>query len=92
VNRRPTSEKPRRLRPAQLAGNFSKRFDEIEQKRAALIARLTAMGDKATAHPSHKRARTLLNASFRRASLVQRIAILEAADWLIGLIEMSPMV
>ena len=89
MNRRPAGDKPRLARRSRPAGSFSKRFDALEQRREALLHRLAAIGHKAAAHPSHKRARTLLNASFRRASLVQRIAILQAADWLINLIEAS---
>jgi hypothetical protein len=87
VNRRTASNRPRRAR--QATGSFSKRFEDLEQKRTALLARLAAFGERAPAHPSHKRALTLLNASFRKASLVQRVAIVEAAAWLIDLIEVS---
>jgi len=41
-------------------------------------------------HPSVKRARKLLNATFRSASVAQRAAILHAAEWLICLIERTP--
>ena len=42
-------------------------------------------------HPGHGRARTLLNTTFRKAKLVQRAAILEAADWLIAVIDRATM-
>lgn len=66
---------------------FRSRYDALEQRRAELIARLGALGEKATAHPAHGRARTLLNTTFRKASLVQRAAVLEAADWLIAVLD-----
>ena len=68
---------------------FRSRYDALEQRRAELIARLGALGDKAAAHPAHGRARTLLNTTFRKATLVQRAAVLEAADWLITILDRS---
>ena len=59
----------------------------FEARRAALIARLTSLGEAARRHPGHKRALTLLNATFRRAKLAQRLAILQAAAWLIDILE-----
>ena len=54
-------------------------------------ARLEALGERARATPAHGRARTLLNTTFRKAKLVQRAAILEAADWLIAVIDRTTM-
>ena len=71
------------------AATFRSRYDALEQRRAELIARLGALGDKAAAHPAHGRARTLLNTTFRKATLVQRAAVLEAADWLITILDRS---
>ena len=45
------------------------------------------MAKTSSPHPALRRARTLLNTTFRKASLVQRAAILEAADWLITIID-----
>lgn len=73
------------------AATFRSRYDALEQRRAELIARLGALGDKAAAHPAHGRARTLLNTTFRKATLVQRAAVLEAADWLITILDRSMM-
>ena len=66
---------------------FRERYDEIEARRAALIERLTLLGDTARRHPAYKRALTLLNTTFRRARLAQRLAILQAAAWLIDVLE-----
>jgi hypothetical protein len=71
--------------------SFRARYDALEQRRADLMARLAALGERAQQHPGHGRARTLLNTKFRKATLVQRAAILEAADWLIMLIDRSMM-
>jgi hypothetical protein len=75
--------------PRTDTSNFRRRYDALEQRRANLMARLAALGEKARHNPAHGRARTLLNQTFRRASLVQRAAILEAADWLINLLDRS---
>ena len=83
---------PRRRSPdseAPAGRSFRGRYDALEQRRADLIARLGALGDGARANPAHGRARKLLNETFRSASLVQRAAILEAANWLINLIDRS---
>ena len=69
--------------------SFRARYDALEQRRADLIARLGAFGERARANPAHARARKLLNETFRGASLVQRAAILEAAAWLIALLDRS---
>jgi len=73
------------------ASNFRARYDALERRRDELIVRLAALGAKAGPHPAHGRARTLLNTTFRKASLVQRAAVLEAADWLIALLDRTTM-
>ena len=71
--------------------NFRQRYDALEQRRAELTARLAALGETARANPAHGRARTLLNQTFRKASLAQRAAILEAASWLIAVLDKTTM-
>lgn len=71
--------------------SFRHRYDALEDRRTALMDRLTTLGEKAAAHPAHGRARTLLNATFRKATLVQRAAILEAAEWLITVLDRTTM-
>jgi len=67
--------------------SFRKRYDEVEAHREKLIARLSGLGAAAAAHPGYRRARTLLNDAFRQNSLAQRVAILQAASWLIDVLE-----
>lgn len=71
--------------------NFRQRYDALEQRREELIARLASLGEKAQANPAHGRARTLLNQTFRKASLAQRAAVLEAADWMIAVLDKATM-
>ena len=66
---------------------FRQRYDDIEARRVVLIARLTSLGEAAQGHPAYKRALTLLNTTFRRAKLAQRLAVLQAAAWLIDVLE-----
>jgi hypothetical protein len=68
---------------------FRSRYDALEQRRAELLARLEAMDEAPRANPAYGRARTLLNTTFRKAKLVQRAAILQAADWLIVVLDRS---
>lgn len=81
----------RRDRPSQSPQtsepNFRNRYDDLERKRDVLIARLDGLGEYGRTHPSARKAMVLLNHTFRKASIVQRVAILQAADWLISLIE-----
>jgi hypothetical protein len=66
--------------------SFRRRYEKLEAHRAALIARLTSLGD-ARSHPGYAHALKLLNDTFRKSSLTQRMAVLEAAAWLIGVLE-----
>ena len=80
-NRRtPSAERPPR-------GNFRERYTALETRRAELVARLTTLDDDARNHPGYKRAFTLLNNTFRKEKLPQRLAVLQAAAWLIDVLE-----
>jgi len=59
-------------------GGFRQRYDETETRREELIARLNSLGDRAL---------KLLNETFRRSKLAQRLSVLQAAAWLIDLLE-----
>ena len=74
-------------KPADPRGNFRHRYDELEAKRVALMARLEMIGGKAQKHPGYKRVLTLLNDTFRKSKLAQRLAVLQAASWLIDVLE-----
>ena len=67
--------------------DFRERYDAVEAHRAALVARLTSLGEAGRRHPGYKRALTLLNTTFRRSKLTQRLAVLQAAAWLIDILE-----
>ena len=67
--------------------DFRRQYRDLERQRAALSARLAGLGGKAHAHPAYKRALTLRNDIFRKSSVAQRRAVLDAADWSIGLLD-----
>ena len=69
---------------------FRERFDELEVRRAKLLARLHLFGEAAQRHPVYKHAETLLHVTFRKEKLVQRAAVLKSAAWLINLLEKLP--
>ena len=85
---------PHRQPPAPFAkrsspprADFRERYDEIEARRAALVTRLTSLSEAGQRHPGYRRAFALLNATFRRSKLAQRLAVLQAAAWLIDVLE-----
>ena len=82
-HRRPAAS----IRPAPPRAAFRERYDQLEAHRAALVARLAALGEAGQRHPGYRRALTLLNHTFRKAKFAQRLAILQAASWLIDVLE-----
>jgi len=87
-NRRPP---PSRTNAPPPRGNFRRRYDDLEARRAELVARLRILGEMAKPHPGYKRALTLLNDTFRKSRLAQRLAVLQAAAWLIDILEQITM-
>jgi hypothetical protein len=77
--------------PKARTATFRARYDDLEKRREELMARLAELAQRGAPRPALGRARTLLNTTFRKASLVQRAAVLEAADWLIVMIDRSTM-
>lgn len=81
----PPSSDAKPVRSPRLS--FRERYDDLEKRRLALVTRLTSLGELADRHPAYKRALKLLNETFRNAKLAQRLAILQAASWLIDVLE-----
>jgi hypothetical protein len=73
--------------PPASRGTFRNRYDDLENRRTQLVERLRRLGEIAKPHPGYKRALTLLNDTFRRSRLAQRLAVLQAAAWLIDVLE-----
>ena len=73
--------------PPRPRAGFRERYDELEAYRLALVTRLTSLSETGQRHPGYKRALKLLNDTFRKAKLAQRLAVLQAAAWLIDVLE-----
>ena len=84
-HRRPPTTSAKGSRPARRT--FHQRYDELEARRAALVARLHGLGENGQRHPGYKRALKLLNDTYRKSKLAQRLAVLQAATWLIDVLE-----
>jgi predicted RNA polymerase sigma factor len=67
--------------------SFRQQYDELEARRAELCERLRTLGHKAEGHPAYKGALKLLNTSYRKEKLAQRLAVLQSAAWLIDILE-----
>lgn len=67
--------------------SFREQYDDLEARRAALCERLRTLGHKAEEHPAYKGALKLLNTNYRKEKLTQRLAVLQSAAWLIGILE-----
>ena len=66
--------------------SFHQRYVEAERRRAAVLQRLEGLNEAPRAHPAYRRAATLLNQTFHKASVAQRLATVQAADWLIDVL------
>ena len=84
-HRRPPTPRAYGSPPAR--GTFHQRYDELEARRAALVARLHKLDENGQRHPGYKRALKLLNDTYRKSTLAQRLAVLQAAAWLIDVLE-----
>lgn len=71
-------------------GPTSAAYAQLDQKREALERRLERLQPAIKARKGWKNARTLLGSSYIRSSLAARVALLEAADFLIRVLEMMP--
>jgi len=82
--RQPTPPQPAAPRKRQ---SFRQQYDELEARRAELCTRLRQLGSSAQQHPGYKGAMKLLNNIYRKEKLAQRVAVLQAAAWLIDVLE-----
>jgi hypothetical protein len=64
-------------------------YQALENRRTALLARLSILAERCGNQSVIKNAKVLLNDRFRAAKLAQRAAVLEAATWLIDVIELN---
>lgn len=67
--------------------SFRRQYDELEARRAELCARLCELGHAAQEHPGYRGAMKLLTNIYRKEKMAQRLAVLQAAAWLIDVLE-----
>lgn len=68
------------------------RHDCLEARREALLERLGNLDDIAKKSRGYRSTVTLLNQKYRKASLAARLGILQAATFMIEVLEMLPFV
>jgi hypothetical protein len=83
----PSRRPPQLPTAAPALGPFRRRYDALETRRDDLVARLRMLGNISKPHPGYKRALRLLNDTFRKSKMAQRLAVLQAAAWLIDVLE-----
>ena len=64
--------------------------DELEARRRVLLERLERLDPRAKAATGYASVRRLLGTTYRRANLAARVAVLEAAQFMLGVLEMLP--
>ena len=84
-------QKPR-PEAARAAGNKRTKLslDRLESDREALLRRLSHLNSGAKLLPGYRSALILLNSRFRRANLATRLALLQAAQFMVEVLERIP--
>jgi hypothetical protein len=84
-------QKPR-VDAAPVLGNKRTRLslDRLESDREALLARLSHLNTAVKLLPGYRSALILLNSRFRKANLATRLALLEAAQFMVEVLERIP--
>jgi hypothetical protein len=65
-------------------------LDRLESDREALLRRLSHLSNGAKLLPGYRSALILLNSRFRRANLATRLALLQAAQFMVEVLERIP--
>ena len=65
-------------------------YANLEAQREALLKRLESLSPKLRANRGYASARALLGASYMRANLAARMAVLQTAQFMISVLEMLP--
>ncbi len=65
-------------------------YANLEARREALLKRLESLPPKLRANRGYASARSLLGASYLRANLAARLAVLQTAHFMIDVLEMLP--
>ncbi|RTL63258.1 MAG: hypothetical protein EKK41_23635 [Hyphomicrobiales bacterium] len=65
--------------------------DEMEDERSALLNRLQNLDPRAKSQPGYRTALSLLNSKFRKSTIGARVAVLQAAAFMIEVLEKLPL-
>jgi len=65
-------------------------LDRLESDREVLLRRLSHLSSAAKLLPGYRSALILLNSRFRRANLATRLALLQAAQFMVEVLERIP--
>lgn len=83
--------RPRADVPRLATGKRAKlSLDRLESDREALLRRLGHLNSGAKLLPGYRSALILLNSRFRRANLATRLALLQAAQFMVEVLERIP--
>jgi hypothetical protein len=86
---------PKRHRPngtrAAVTRSAKPNPEKLEAEREALLRRLEALEPRSRDRPGYGSALKLLNQKFRLATVSARLGILQAADFMIGVLEKLPL-
>ena len=77
--------------PKSARKSFNHRYTAMEARRIELATRLAALGEGGKKYPAYKTALALLHKTFRKEPLARRASILQAAAWLIDVLEQMTM-
>jgi len=90
----PSTRKPRQARALASSSRvpLSTSHDALEARREALLQRLERLDDVAKNSRGYRSSMTLLNRKYRKATLAARLGILQAAAFMIEVLEMLPFV
>jgi hypothetical protein len=80
----------RRKRGSKRPARAANLADRLEVERETLLRRLARLHASAKRRPGYKTALRLLNPTFRKADLTARIAILQAASFMVEVLERIP--
>lgn len=65
--------------------------EHMEGERAALLERLQNLDPRAKSQPGYRTALSLLNSKFRKSAIGARMAVLQAAAFMIEVLEKLPL-
>ena len=82
-------QKPR-PEPTRSSKRTKLSLDRLESDREALLRRLSHLNSGAKLLPGYRSALILLNSRFRRANLATRLALLQAAQFMVEVLERIP--